>query len=290
MVMQSLGKFNLSPSIDFSLDANLIPPPLRKGEDVSMPSIKVDPDYNPFRKPDNQGDYRFQRNTANWERLYAEIPVEQRQTGHPGVPAEAEAEDERVDDDAKPAGLADIIQLHQRYIVTSIKSGLLVIDQHMAHQRILYERYMESLANGSGASQRELFPRTLELSPSDSLVVQAYLPGLHALGFDIREFGRNTFVIEGIPAGMGEEDPVGIIERFIEACKESTPDPNAGNKARLARAMARTTAIRPGVPMRENEMHALIDELFACQVPDYAPDGRACIIIIKTEELEKRFR
>lgn len=180
-------------------------------------------------------------------------------------------------------------QIHSTYIVSHIKSGFLLIDQQAAHERILFEQYLQVLEQQSAVSQKQLFPRTLTLSPADATILSAILDQVNLLGFDIQSFGGNTFVINGIPAELaGKKDEIALIETLMDQYKANI-ELKLGATENIARAMARSAAIRRGQSLTVTEMQSLIDRLFACATPYKSPSGRFCFVTYELDDLAKRF-
>jgi DNA mismatch repair protein MutL len=179
-------------------------------------------------------------------------------------------------------------QLHNRYILAQIKSGLVIIDQHVAHERILYERALKSREMNSGFSQQLLFPQTVELSPEHYLTLTEILPYLEKIGFGLKEFGKYTVVVEAVPveirSGQERDLLIEIIEYFQEIRKKSADILEA-----VAKAFACKSAIKSGERLHYHEMVALVDQLFATQEPYFCPHGRPVIVNLSLEELDKRF-
>ena len=191
---------------------------------------------------------------------------------------------ERAFSDEKPV----LYQLHNRYILSQIKSGLTIIDQHVAHERILYERALMAKREQLGLSQQLLFPQTVQLYPEDFLVLTEIFPHLEKIGFGIKEFGKYTIVIEAVPVEIktGSEKKIllDIIEQFREYRQESNDTWDA-----IAKAYACKTAIKSGEQLSQQEMAALIDQLFATQDPYFCPHGRPIVINLTLKEIDERF-
>ena len=180
-------------------------------------------------------------------------------------------------------------QIHASYIVSQIKSGFLLIDQQAAHERILYERYLDKMHQENPATQQTLFPQALHFNPSDTAVLKEILPKINQLGFDIQDFGNESFVVQGLPADLAEDANIQeVVENLLEQYK-SDLDFGLDSKERIAQSMARSSAIKRGTPLTATEMQELIDQLFACSVPYKNPAGRNCFITYELDELEKRF-
>ncbi len=181
-----------------------------------------------------------------------------------------------------------IWQVHDRYILTQIRSGLLLIDQNAAHERILYERALRNLESGFGLSQQLLFPQTLEFAPADFVLIEELLPELRALGFDLELFSGRTVVVRGVPDDIRPGDERTMLEDLLAQYKANLPL-RLPSRENLARSMARRNAIRPGTRLTEKQMRTLIDQLFLCETPYVAPTGRPTMIRLTLEELERRF-
>ena len=181
------------------------------------------------------------------------------------------------------------VQLHQRYILTQLKSGFILIDQHKAHQRILFEKYLKNLANQPAASQRTLFPKTLELNNSDTALLQEIISDLKILGFDIEFFGNTTFVIHGMPADLTEENETQLIENLLEEFKNSAKSEQFDKRKNVAKTLAYQTAIKYGQTLDKPSMQNLIDELFACEQPTVNPSGLTTFVQYGFDEIERKF-
>lgn len=180
-------------------------------------------------------------------------------------------------------------QLHDQYIVSPIKSGFILIDQQAAHERILYEKYLHGLEMNNLSTQQQLFPETLHIAPADVELLRELLPEFTGLGFDIQEFGGSSFVLHGIPSDVKNADIKQLIEGILDEFKQSQADLKQGNRQQVARSMARKTSIRKGDSLTEREMRNLIDQLFACELPYYTPDGRHTVINFDLNDIEKLF-
>ena len=166
----------------------------------------------------------------------------------------------------------------------------MLIDQKRAHERILYERYISALENKKGIAQKQLFPEQMELSTEDYLLLEDILSDLVVLGFDIREFGKNTIVINGYPSSLEGHEPKEIIHTFINEYRHTESDIKAGAKEKLAGSLAVASAIDYSKALTLNEMQEIIDSLFACQNPNYSPSGKVIVTIISIDEIEKLFK
>jgi DNA mismatch repair protein MutL len=198
------------------------------------------------------------------------------------------AMDEAAPDDAEhPETL--LWQLHNRYILTQIRSGLMMVDQHAAHERILYEKALESMKSGFGMSQQLLFPHTFDVSPSDHELLKELLPDLRSLGFDIDFFSGHSVVVRGVPADIRPGDEQTVLDDILEQFKTYTSEFQLKGRENLARSIAHRSAIQPGRKLSSKEMRTLIDQLFLCEMPYASPHGRPTLIKLSMEELDNRF-
>ncbi len=287
---QSLGKFSITPTIDFDIEGSMKFSDFPKNKVVKDPSIKPNPDYNPFETGKKQIydltiDNRQKSNKDNWEKLY--ISDEK-------IPDKNINEQKLIEPDWEQKELEQrtekIFQIHNRYILTNIKSGLMIINQQRAHERILYERYLNILNTKKGLSQQELFPQSISFSPGDAEIIDEIKDDLQILGFNINKLGKNTFVINGTPADFPEKNISHVLEKIFENYKNNLLNLNLDKKINLARSMASNMSIRSGKVLMKEEMKALVDELFACKVPDVSPGGKPIIQIISVEDMDKGFQ
>jgi DNA mismatch repair protein MutL len=295
-VKRSLGRYNITPTLDFDQEnsiGHLVT--LKPLEEIVAPTITFNPDYNPFTTEKKQerelpflrdtGGYRNSPVPQNWDTLYEisrrEVVIQQEM--HPEKTIAVD------DQDLIKPSERQLFQLHNRFILSQIKSGFMVINQQSAHERILYERFLQQLQNHSGVSQQSLFPQSVTLNAGDFELLKELLPDIRGLGFDIREFGRNTVVVEGVPADLGHTSETGILEQLIEGFKNNQSAMKLDKRDSLARSLARNAATKTGTKMSLEEMSLLIDQLFACQMPNVALNGNQVITTITIDELLERF-
>jgi len=181
-------------------------------------------------------------------------------------------------------------QIHQSFIVTQVKSGMMIIDQQAAHERILYEHYSLALERRTGVSQQSLFPQTLVLNPADMNVVEELRDEISALGFDFTIFGQNTIVINGVPTDIRGGQEKEIFEGLIEQYKTYQTDLSSNKRESVARSIARRMAVKRGQKLNPAEMSALIDRLFGCLHSGYAPDGRKTYCILELDQISEFFK
>ncbi|GAB4499665.1 MAG: DNA mismatch repair endonuclease MutL [Saprospiraceae bacterium] len=297
-VRHALGSHNVTPSLDFEQE------PAFQAYPTQMPSLRPEQE-----QPASVGSYRPRRyedprhtdNLRNWQRLYEGLDLVAKTVEHePGDVFSGESsmnfevrpseENTAIDDESGSfsKNQKEPYQIHGQYIVSHIKSGFLLIDQQAASERILYERYLEALGSQPIATQKMLFPKTLELPAADALLLRAILDEVNKLGFEIAEFGGNAFIIHGVPADLSGISEEILLEKVLAQYKDNL-ELELGTQDNLARAMARSAAVRRGQSLSVPEMQDLIDRLFACVMPFSSPSGRKCFVTFELEELQKRF-
>lgn len=287
-VKKALGKFSLTPVIDFEADQSInitAPPP---GYIPRQPQVNFDSEYNPFRTT-IKTDYRPTKEKVddNWKNLYK--PESFAQSSLLLRTSTDLADNQQTTPSAPVPESSILLQLDGRYIVTRVKSGLMIIDQHLAHQRILFDRWMDRLAGEKSGSQQSLFPETVNFSPANADILREILPQMQTLGFMIEALGTNTFVVSGMPVGIEDESPGELLEKIIDNYKKNLVDLKTDKRTNIARAMSRQLAIKPGKVLSNEEMLALVNELFAGKAPETAPDGNATLRLITLNEIQKRF-
>jgi len=295
-VKRSLGRYNITPSLDFdqenSIEHLITPKPF---EEIVAPTIAFNPDFNPFapeKKADREipflrgaSDYRGSPIPKNWDTLY-EISKKEPAYQHQMHEEKNIAVDEQ---EITKSSERQLFQIHGRFILSQIKSGFMLISQQQAHERVLYERFLQQLQNHSGISQQSLFPQSVTLNSSDFELLRELLPDVRALGFDIREFGKNTVVVEGIPADLNNVGEHELLEQLLEGFKNNLAILKLDKRDNLARSLARNAAIKAGTKLSLEEMNLLIDQLFACQMPNLALNGKPVITTFTLNELLERF-
>lgn len=322
-VRQAIGSHNLTPSIDFDQDVNFQAfitgtsgPSPEEGKNTGH-------QWEQFRQPASWQGAQERNNLQNWEKLFEEEkPRQSRFPFDPGhsnsgqsipdrsresiiQPSRAFGESvtfESAANELKQGGTgteatsftpseseSNTFQLHQRYIISQVKSGMMLIDQQAAHERILYEKYLFNLEKKSGASQQFLFPQKVELSASDFALVSDLMQEIRDLGFDVAPFGQQCVVINGIPADLAGTDEKYLFEGLIEQYKHNQAALSLDKRENMARALASRSSIKKGRKLSGLEMRALIDQLFACRNPNYAPDGRLTFCILEMDKLANFF-
>ena len=184
----------------------------------------------------------------------------------------------------------DYYQYKQKYIFTSVKSGLMIIDQRRAHVRILFDKYLEQIAQKKGISQRVLFPEIIELTASEAAILPSINEDMESLGFELSNLGSNTFAIQGVPSEIENPDGVKLIKSMLENIIDTGLDVKSEIQEKLALSFARSVAINYGKPLSVEEITDIVNKLFACPTPNYTPDGKKIISVIDDEDMDRRLR
>lgn len=279
-VRKSIGQNNLAPLLDFDVTPELgidFGEASRMDRPVIEPQINFDPTFNPF-KPQNQ----TRHSSGNWKIMY--------ENDNETVASKMNKISDF--DDVTSATIVDnknlYLQLQQSYIITTVKSGLLIVDQHLAHKRVLYEKYLKEIENNTEASQQELFPQHISLNHNDASLLKEILPDLEKIGFRIQPMNNQTFVINGTAADSKSNDAVALLEKILDMYKTNLVDLKLDKKLNLARTLASQLAIKSGQVLNPTEMQDLIDRLFACAVSEVSPDGKKIYTILNVNELKTR--
>ena len=296
-VKESLGKFNEVPSIDFDTEGMPDIPAYNSAAPIQPPKLNFNPNFNPFQKTASN----YARPQVEWESLYGGVEkAEQRSEPdyEPEVieyPAfqddEIEPEQTTLYDHETVAEKSSVqFQFKGRFILTSVKSGLMIIDQHRAHIRVLFDQYLLQIKNRQGVSQGVLFPEILELPASEAVVLQEISDDLAAIGFDLSNLGGGSYAINGVPSGIEGLSPVQLIRNMLHTAMEKGCDVKEEVQETLALTLAKAAAIVYGQVLGNDEMTKLVDSLFACATPNYTPDGKTVLSLLKEEDIEKLFK
>lgn len=290
-IREAIGKYNLMPTIDFDQSGSIdIPLPPERGSSIVPPEIEIDRHYNPFQQQSEHWQHHERSAGTNnrWEQLYQGL---ERQDGDnfsiDNLPEKMGSSQATLPmEEGKIFPSSGFLQLKNRYILTPVKSGLMVIDQREAHARILFENFMQSFTSHLSASQRQLFPPVLQLNPADAEILNALKDELHELGFEIRPEADYHFYIDGTPGALSHLDAKDLVERVIESFQHRPVDLMDEIKAQLALVLAQSSAVTYGVPLKQEEMSSLFNQLFACNAPAFSPSGKRIIAIIELSEIE----
>ena len=298
---EALAKSSAIPTIDFDVeDAIDIPVynPVKEAIPYKAPRVQVDSGYNPFETSS------YKKPEFDWSKLYNDFEEDRtaiRQDSEliesflvPDISEPAIEADEVVAQDTSGSLFNDVsnpcYQYKGKYIITSLKSGLALIDQHRAHVRILFDQYITNIRQQRGASQQVLFPEIVEFTAGEAAVLPALLEDMRFIGFDLTNLGNNSYAINGLPAGVENLDPVSLIRNMVDRAIETGCEVHEEICDSLALSLAKAAAIRPGKILSGEEMDDLLASLFSCQESNLTPDGKTIVSKLTDEELDKRFR
>ena len=312
-VREALGKHGVVPSLEFNTEGRPdIPVFTPGGNDVPAPQIEVNPDYNPFDTSPSYlsgkgggaggSSYTYNNKPAvdrHWQNAYAAAFPDKKETDFGDVP------DFPADQDAPAAQMfqslpaeeqgemkkseTDYFQFRGQYIITPVKSGLMLIDQHRAHVRILYDRFMARFADKPSVTQRLLFPQRLTLPPSEAVAFEKMMQDLQSVGFEVSSLGGGDFSVLGTPAGTEGLDASELLQDILQETLDGKSDAADGIRHRIALTLARRAAMPVGEYLSGVEMSALVDQLFSTGTPNFTPDGQTVLVILAVENIEKLF-
>lgn len=299
-VKEAVGKFNDVPSIDFDTEGKPDIPVFNPNGSTSAPKISFNPQYNPFKQSSQP---QRTTNTEGWESLYAgldtntetpqtdlfgqeDTPIGNVDSGETIISSVATAPDTTaMIEDKSPTHY----QYKGSYIMTAVKSGLMIINQHRAHVRILYEAYLRQLSEHKVHSQKVLFPEMVQFSVSDSVILEHILPEMTEMGFQLDNLGGGSYAVNGVPAGIEGLNAVTLITDMVAAAIESGTHVKEEIDHVLALSLARNAAIPQGQVLSNSEMESIVNELFACSNVNYTPSGTPIIAIMQQHDIEHLF-
>lgn len=279
-VRQAIGSHNLTPALDFNADVNIIS---KLNSATHSNEVYFDERFSSSL---------HRSNSENWEKLFE---------GHEALKPKGDElagsvhtlrfESSINKPDDNPVVQEKVLfQLHARYLVKEVKSGMMIVDQQAAHERILFEKFLQQFRQKSIQSQQSLFPQPVAFSASDFALVMEMQQEIEALGFRFEVFGKNTLLINGIPANINSGREKELFEGLIEQFKINQSELSLPIPENLARSLAKRAAIKAGQRLSKEEMAGLIDGLFACQTPNYSPDGRPAFFIFELGKIENHFK
>jgi len=283
-VKHSLGQFSITPTLDFDLDASIqqldaVSKPFTEANKSSASTSSL---YQTFTQKNQSHFIESKSELKHWKDFYEKD----------AAPANnfERTENTRVFvADAPVVDTGAAFQLHNAYIVVQTTRGYYLVNQQNAHERVLYERFMQAVEGKPIAVQSSLFPVTMELAPADAVILQELLPDLNQLGYLLEPFGNNTFVIQGTPADMEQGNEKMAIEKMLEQYKHFSSDLKFNRREKLLRSLALQQSIKAGKALSAKEMTALLDDLFACATPNTTANGKPTYLEFKKEEMDKMF-
>lgn len=297
-VKHSLGQFNVAPVLDFEKDATLEVPYEFRNKESATPTIEVRSDFNPFKdemtqKSSNSGTSSYKKKTppSSWESLYIGLKEE---TSISSI-GEIESDqiigslfDEKSDEKAEENSVKTY-QIHRKYIVSPIKSGIIVINQQRAHERILYEEFLKNITISKSMTQKLLFPLEMVYSDYEVALLKELQPSLEQVGFEFESIGQGKVILSGLPINVNEIEAKKVLEQLVYDLKEGIPESSFSQNDSIAKSIAKSLSVKTGISLSEKEQSNIVDSLFACKEPDISPQGKTTFITMNLEELDKRF-
>ena len=295
-VKHSLGQFNIAPVLDFDRDANLDTPYEYKDKHhPNVPNIEVDRSFNPFQEKQVSGKqttFLKKQTLANWDSLYVGLESKGTQTQQDFTSVQFESEEQTgsiFKDSNQVETKQTTFQIQNKYIISTIKSGMLVIDQHRAHQRVLYEDFLQHITVKESMSQQLLFPVQLHFSPQEIEILRQVKEDLEHTGFLFSNFTNDGIEISGVPVHVPESEVSVILEQLISDIENEVPDSNFSPTDLLAKSMAKSLAVKSGQSLSVTEQEHLVNSLFGCKEPNMSPTNKSTFVTLSVDELDKKF-
>jgi DNA mismatch repair protein MutL len=288
-IKQALGRFNISPSLDFEPGNAPHFPVFSNDSPARVPEIQLKPGYSPFHDQSKGTGGSMQKikspSSVIWEPLYQTENFENKIS--PLVPAEIQPEEKEIISGNYSNDM--VISLGNHMVAARVKSGLLIIHAQRAFERIYFDAFSKYLEKQTGSSQQSLFPVAIQFSSADAEIIKELKPELNCLGFDLNEFGDNTFILNGTPSDLNNAPAKDVLESIIENFKKEVKGGKTDKKVNLAKSMAVSLANRQNCNLEREEIMVLIDKLFATGAPEVSPDGRPVVRMILLNEIEEMF-
>lgn len=287
-VKHALGQFSIAPVLDFNKDSGFDTPYEYSKKTPVVPTIEVDRDFNPFQK-EGKSTYKKQRDPS-WESLYIGLKQEDVEiaTGD-AIEFESEEVTGSIFESEEQETSRTTFQLQNKYIISPIKSGIMVIHQHLAHQRILYEELLKNITVQEAVSQQLLFPLEISLSKPGVKIIKGVKEQLEHTGFVFSEIKNEGITINGIPSGIVESMVETILQQLIDDIKTEVPDAGFSQNDLLAKSLAKSMAVKTGTSLRTEEMEHLVHQLFACKEPAVSPENKPALITMDVSDFDKKF-
>lgn len=280
-IKHSLGQYNVAPVLDFNRDANLDTPYeiVKNSNHGSMPKIIVDPNFNPFKEASQKEihfPFKREKNTQSWESLYT-----------PTETFDSQKQEELFENTQEKN--QKTFQIQRKYIISLIKSGVVLIHQSLAHQRILYESFLESITVKEANSQQLLFPVKISFSSQEIEMIYTMKLELENAGFSFDEFTKDSVTIKGIPTSVTESKISIILEDLLNDINLEVPDTSYSHFDVMAKSFAKTLCIKTGTFLSEKEQENLVNDLFSCKEPSISPTGKATFKTLSLHEIDTLF-
>lgn len=282
-IKRAIAKGAASDSLNFETETAFNTQTINSSKNLTAPSININPSYNPFNNQNNFEQQNSKVNKQQWEKLFTgftdNLPIEQHNEKQTVI---NNIENETIE--------FSVFQLNKKYIVTTYNQNILIVDQQRAHERIVYEHYLNTTIDNRINSQQILFAEQIDVSANDFILIQQLLPEFKVMGFDLEIFGKNSFIINGIPSDLADFNIKQTIDFILETYKINTIDSKTDRHDNLSRAIAKSTSIKYGKILQEIEMKQLLMSLFDCENPLYTANGKSIMMEIENTEIEKFFK
>ena len=286
-VKDAVGKFNDIPTIDFDSEAKPdIPVFDGASRNICAPKVQYNPNYNPFKETPSE-DYQQSTTPDGWEQLYEGLKGP-KSTGQQQSLFQPESVDEPTEKPVEESSPTHY-QFKGQYVMTSVKSGLMMIDQHRAHIRILYEEYLRQLAHRNPSAQRLLFPEMVQFAPALREHLSAVVPELEAMGFELSDLGSGCYSVVAAPTGLEGLSIPDLLQRMVGDTEAKASEVKDEIDRSLALSMARSAAIPVGQVLSNEEMEDIVNKLFSCENMKYTPDGKPIVAILSQQEIDHLF-
>jgi DNA mismatch repair protein MutL len=293
-VKHSLGQFNIAPVLDFDRDSSMDTPYAFKNKVSSNPNIEVDRSFNPFGEEKASGGFSAsykKESVANWESLYIGLESKSNVSSKNFTEVQFESDEvtSKMFDEESLEKPQKTFQLHNKYIVNTIKSGLLLINQHRAHQRVLYEDFLQHITVKEAISQQLLFPLRLEFSNTEISILQSLKEQLEQTGFVFSKFENSVVEVSGVPVSVSESNVSLVLEQLINDVENEVPNSNFSQTDLLAKSLAKSLAVKTGQRLTITEQENLVNRLFACKEASISPTNKSTFVTMSVEDLDKKF-
>ncbi|MCA0429941.1 MAG: DNA mismatch repair endonuclease MutL [Bacteroidetes bacterium] len=282
-IKRAIAKGAASDSLNFETETAFNTQTINASKNVTAPTININPSYNPFNNQHNFEQQNTKVNKQQWEKLFTgftdNLPTEQQ--------SEKQTVISNIENETKEFS---VFQMNKKYIVTTYNQNILIVDQQRAHERIVYEHYLKTTIDNRINSQQILFAEQFDVSANDFVLIQQLMPEFKLMGFDLEVFGKNSFIINGIPSDLADFNIKQTIDFILESYKINTIDSKTDRHDNLSRAIAKSTSIKYGKVLQEIEMKQLLMSLFDCENPLYTANGKSIMMEIENTEIEKFFK
>jgi DNA mismatch repair protein MutL len=290
-IKHSLGQFNVAPVLDFDRDSNLDTPYKYKDQEAATPTIQIDGNFNPFSDATPNKHFTSPRktgNTANWESLYVGLKHDSDEISNVEFESD-EVTGSLFNENEIEQATNKMYQIHKKYIVNPIKSGMVIIDQNRAHQRVLYEQFLTNMTVHQASSQHLLFPLNLFFSKSEMKLISELQLSLVNTGFVFDASNEDHLVISGLPVNVTESEVSTVLEQLLSDLSDGIPDSSFSQNDSIAKSMAKSLAVKTGAYLTEKEQENLVNGLFACKDPNVSPFQKPTFITMRVEDIDKKF-